>query len=262
MGIISDPGKDPPKDFSGRISLSEDAGSGCKHVVVETEETIPITKPGQFFMVRVSGVTDPLLGRPLSCTFASDDEVGFLFRVVGKGTSLLASLPPGARLDLRGPCGNGFPEPSAEKLVLVAGTLGIAPFLGLATKFSKKHDMTYILGLPGKGWEFFAKWCSSRLPGVNISTDDGSFGMSGTATELAISLCTPGCEVWGCGPNAMLETLGSLGMAGKILVSLESRMACGIGGCMGCSVETRSGMVRTCVEGPVFDWEEVVWDGR
>ena len=261
MGTRTSPGIFP-KDFSGRISLSEEAGSGCRYIVLETEGIISLARPGQFFMVRVSGVTDPLLGRPLSCIFASQNEIGFLFRVVGRGTSLLASLPVGARLDLRGPCGNGFPEPSKNKLLLVAGTLGIVPFLNLAGNLSLKPERTFVLGLPGKGWELFAKWCSARIPGLIISTDDGSIGSHGTAIETAKFLCTPGCEVWGCGPNAMLENLGSLHSADKILVSLESRMACGIGGCMGCSVETRSGMVRTCVEGTVFDWKEVIWDGQ
>jgi dihydroorotate dehydrogenase electron transfer subunit len=262
MVAISGQGKNGTKDLTGRISLSEEAGNGCRHVVVEMEETIPETKTGQFFMVRVTGVKDPLLGRPLSFTFASGKKVGFLFRVVGRGTSLLASLPPGARLDLRGPCGNGFPDPSGKQLVLVAGTLGIAPFLDLVDISPGQPEKTFVLGLPGKGWELFADWCSSRIPGLVISSDDGSFGIRGTAIDAASSLLSPDCEIWGCGPNGMLRSLGQINPMGKTLVSLESRMACGIGGCMGCSVETRRGMVRTCVEGPVFDWKEVVWDGQ
>lgn len=252
----------PPGDHRGRIAFSGPAGTGIRHVRIETKDTIPEILPGQFFMVRLSGALDPLLGRPFASISASENSVDFLFRKVGKGTDLLASLPPGVAVDLRGPCGNGFPAPSGRRLIMVAGSLGIAPFLNVAIRPDDNLEKQYILGIPGKGWEEFTQWCSERVSGLQVVSDDGTLGEQGTSVDKALSVFKPGDEVWACGPFPMLKNLGIVLSAGceKLFVSLEKRMACGMGGCLGCSIGTRSGIVRTCIDGPVFEWEEILWD--
>lgn len=246
-------------DRKGRIVLTESVGRGCRHIRVEIESGCCRPDPGQFFLIRERGVFDPLLGRPLAPIASSNNSLDFLFRIVGRGTSHMASLPPGTEVDLRGPCGRGFPGPVKRRLILVSGSLGIAPFLDASARYRDKMEVTVILGVPGNGWEEFAKWCSSRVPGLRITSDDGTLGNRGNAVEEALSVIEPGDEVWGCGPNAMLRELGHLFKigSGRILVSLESRMACGIGGCLGCSLPTATGMKRVCVDGPVFEWQEI-----
>lgn len=252
----------PPVDIRAHLVQSGDVGSGCRCIRVEADQKIPAFSPGQFFLLSFSGVLDPLLGRPFSPIKVGEDFADFVFRIVGKGTDILASLPLGSRLDLRGPCGNGFPLPEGRRLLLVAGTLGIAPFLEIPTRFGGALNVTSILGVPGRGWEDFSKWCREINPGIRLVSDDGTIGKCGTAVEEAMSVLRKEDEVWSCGPNPMLKNLQVIKSSGcgRILVSLEKRMACGIGGCLGCSVETRHGMKRACVEGPVFEWDDVLWN--
>lgn len=252
----------PPLDLKGSISLSEDAGSGCRFIRVRIDQGIPEVYPGQFFLLSVSGLSDPLLGRPFSSIRAGENYVDFIFRRVGRGTDILASLPTGSRLDLRGPCGNGFPMPQGKRLLLVAGTLGIAPFIEIPSRLGKELSIITILGVPGRGWEDFVRWCRERNPEIRFISDDGTTGRRGTAVDEAISIYRQGDEVWSCGPNPMLKNLGAIKSAGceRLLVSLERRMACGMGGCLSCSVQTLSGIKRACVEGPVFEWSEVIWN--
>jgi len=253
------PMKGPPADRRGSLFFSRSLGDHCVHMGVELEGLTPKAIPGQFFLIRERGVLDPLLGRPLALVASKGNVLEFLFRISGRGTARLASLPPGAALELRGPCGNGFPEPVGDELVLVAGTLGIAPFIGISSFSSEKVRITAVLGVPGKGWEKFVEWCLERFPGIRINSDDGSIGRHGDPVEDTLSFVGQGHEVWGCGPEAMLRGLGRVHEKGceKLLVSLEKRMACGTGGCLGCSIRTGSGMKRVCVDGPVFEWREV-----
>lgn len=249
-------------DLKVRLVLSEDAGSGCCYIRVGSDQKIPQARPGQFFQLRLSGVLDPLLGRPFSSVGTGDNFADFVFRRVGRGTDILGSLPPGSRLDLRGPCGNGFPLPQGKRLLLVAGTLGIAPFLEIPARLGGTLSVVSILGLPGRGWEDFSRWCRKRNPEIRLASDDGTIGRCGTAVDEAMSVFQQGDEIWSCGPNPMLKNLQVIKSAGceRLLVSLEKRMACGIGGCLGCSVQTLYGPRRVCVDGPVFEWGEVLWD--
>ncbi|GAB6280656.1 MAG: hypothetical protein STSR0007_07460 [Thermovirga sp.] len=144
----------------------------------------------------------------------------------------------------------------------MAGTLGIAPFLEIPARFDGTVRVIAILGVPGRGWGDFVKWCLGRNPEIRLISDDGTIGGCGTAVDEAMSVYRQGDEVWSCGPNPMLKNLRVIKSAGceRLMVSLERRMACGIGGCLGCSVQTRSGYRRVCIEGPVFEWSEVLWN--
>lgn len=248
-----------PADRKGVLLFSRLVGDKCRHITVDLDEMLPPPVPGQFYMIREWGVFDPLLGRPLASIASEGRRLEFLFQVTGRGTSRLASLSPGATLELRGPCGNGFPESAGKKLLLVAGTLGIAPFLGSASVLCGKADVKVVLGVPGKGWEAFAKWCKERIPGIRLNSDDGSLGKRGDPVEDSLSLVGPAHEVWGCGPEAMLRKMGRIYGKGceRVFVSMERRMGCGIGGCLGCTIATASGMKRVCVDGPVFEWRDV-----
>ncbi len=259
--LLTGPHK-PPIDLKGSLVFSEAVASGCRYVRIKTDLTIPASSPGQFFLLRESRVSDPLLGRPFASINASRNSVDFLFRVVGRGTEILASLPPGTRVDLRGPCGNGFPVPRSRRLILVAGTLGIAPFFDAALRYGSTQEIITILGVPGHEWREFAGWCKERIPDIRIVSDDGKIGNSGTAVEEAVSMFRSEDEVWACGPIPMLKNMGILHSAGcgRLFVSIERRMACGMGGCLGCSLQTCSGTVRACVEGPVLEWKEVLWN--
>jgi dihydroorotate dehydrogenase electron transfer subunit len=244
--------------------------------------------PGQFVMLRLAGVNDPLLGRPLALYDTVVDEQGapigidVVYLVVGKLTSRLARLSTGASLELWGPLGNGFVPQQTEHLVMVAGGIGQTPFVGMAREALGKR--TY--GEPGRAVkptnrvtlcygarnrEYHAGVADFEQLGVDVrlSTDDGSAGHHGLVTDLLRELLAEQKEnlrVVCCGPEPMMEAVARIASEARIpcRVSLETPMACGIGICFSCVVKVLQDdgewdYKRTCVEGPVFEAEKIVW---
>ncbi len=243
--------------------------------------------PGQFVMVRLPGINDPLLGRPLALYDVIVDggnpaAIDVVYLVVGKMTRLLARLKPGEMLELWGPLGNGFPPVQGGHLVMVAGGIGQTPFLALAKEHlglqqygdpprvapqAKKVTLCYGV----RTADLLAGLDDFRRAGVEVfvSTDDGSLGHGGVVTDLIAPVVDsspwPCCLVC-CGPEPMLAAAAQIARQRHLpcLVSLESPMACGIGICFSCAVKIRqpSGgwdYRRSCVEGPVFRAEDVVF---
>lgn len=237
--------------------------------------------PGQFVMIRDPDRGEPLLPRPIGVYgFRREEDrviLNLLCRIVGRGTSLFSRLNQGSTLAVMGPLGRGFTiGPDVEKLLLVAGGVGAAPLAFLLQDGSLlKSDpgetqVTAYLGAGTAelltGVNQFQDFCSLRT-----ATDDGSCGYHGTVTDcLAVDLA--GCDaksslILACGPAAMLRSLDSLlrGTGIRCQVSLEERMACGVGACLGCVVaiqegEGRVGYRRVCKDGPVFDIKEILWN--
>ncbi|MBI2826935.1 MAG: dihydroorotate dehydrogenase electron transfer subunit [Planctomycetia bacterium] len=238
--------------------------------------------PGQFVMTRASGCNDPLLGRPLALydtvLDAAGNPVGLdvVYLVIGKLTSRLAQSPPGTRLDVWGPLGNGFAPRPAQHLVMVAGGIGQTPFVALAREALGLRNygdparnapavdqVTLCYGTRSR--EYLAGVADFESLGVRVltSTDDGTAGRHGLVTELladVLSGSPPASRVVCCGPEPMMHAVAEMVCARGIPceVSLESPMACGIGICFSCVARVRDDAGRwdyrrTCVEGPVFD---------
>lgn len=213
-----------------------------------------IAKPGQFLHIRINDGIDPLLRRPFSIHRIVDDGVEILFRVVGKGTRLLSKKRVGERLNLLGPLGNGFRIREDKGVVLVAGGIGIAPLFFLAEKLTKsKHPLTLLIGAKTKG-EIL---CEDELRGlgvdVRIATEDGSYGNRGLVTDLLHTLHPT--HIYACGPVSMLKKVTEFAKWNGIScqVSLETRMGCGVGACLGCAVKIGSSYKYVCRDGPVFE---------
>ncbi|OBR63980.1 dihydroorotate dehydrogenase electron transfer subunit [Paenibacillus oryzae] len=202
-------------------------------------------KAGQFYMLRCWD-SFPLLSRPISIHDLSEDSITFLYRVHGGGTELLSKLLPGNSLTLEGPYGNGFPSPQG-RTALVGGGMGIAPLL-LAAKEMPEADV--YLGYSG---EAFAEssFRSIRSSG-GLTIISGGTILDSLEPHRYDTIMT-------CGPVPMMEELARrcAGSGASLYVSVEKRMACGIGACNGCAVETPSGIKKACVDGPVFPVEEV-----
>jgi dihydroorotate dehydrogenase electron transfer subunit len=226
-----------------------------------------IAEAGQFVHVRCGQSSDPLLRRPLSLhrigRLTSDlhsSDIALLFQVIGKGTGALSTARIGDSLDLLGPLGQGFTiEPGTRRLLLVAGGLGIAPLVAAADAAIKKDiEVTLLAGARSAANLLPAQWLPAEVEYV-VSTEDGSLGQRGLVTEsLPAYLAWPD-QVFVCGPRAMLPTIKrhASGRAARFQVSLEERMACGMGACLGCVVETRHGLQRVCRDGPVFELGEL-----
>ena len=205
------------------------------------------------------------------------DSIEILYEVVGPGTEILAKKKPGEHLDVIGPLGSGFDYqlpryPVTQWPVLVAGGMGVAPLVFLAQKFSTISSKLETLALVGGRTrekvlclnEFRKTGCA-----VKVSTDDGSSGTKGRVTNLLENalrkIDDPECVmVYACGPKPMLKGVATIvkkfGIPAQL--SLESHMACGIGACLGCVVDTIEGYKRVCKEGPVFSAHELTWGER
>ena len=217
-------------------------------------------RPGQFLHIKCGeGV---LLRRPISICDCRDGYMKLVFRAVGPGTRWLAEKKSG-ELDVLGPLGNGF-SADGHNILLVGGGIGAPPLLYTAR--SAMGLVTAILGFPTAADVILKDHFRDVCKKVIFTTDDGSFGEPGLVTgPLERELKSGQYDaVLACGPTPMLRAVVALAQQHNVpcQVSLEERMACGIGACLGCTVAMRDGQnLRACHEGPVFDAKEVRWDG-
>lgn len=209
--------------------------------------------PGQFYMLKGWNGLDPFLARPISIADLENRRIKFLYEVRGKGTHIIAKLKKGDKLSALGPLGNGFELKEEGKIALISGGIGIAPMLYLAKNLSAEVDI--YSGFRNNA--YFLDQINPYVKNIFIATEDGSTGHKGFVTELFDP--SKYDLVYTCGPTPMMEVV--IKMCKDIVpvyASMENRMACGIGACLGCTVETIRGMERVCKEGPVFKGEEVV----
>ena len=207
-------------------------------------------RAGQFVELAVPGF---FLRRPISVADLEDGVLTLLVKEVGEGTKKLRESVKGESVDALTCLGNGFDLSSSFPL-LVGGGIGCAPLFKLAKEFAAKGIRPRaVLGFRNAEEAYyldeFARYCD-----VTVATDDGSLGIKGNAVSAARDI--PHDRFYACGPAVMLRAANVLG-EGQI--SLEARMGCGFGACMGCSIKTTSGYARVCKEGPVFDAAEVIW---
>ncbi|MDE6282176.1 MAG: dihydroorotate dehydrogenase electron transfer subunit [Oscillospiraceae bacterium] len=217
-------------------------------------DTGPITAPGQFVNIQLDGC---FLRRPISVCHWDEDSLTLVFKVVGKGTAALAELREGQTLDLLCGLGNGFDlRRCGQRPLLVGGGLGVAPLYGLAKALlAEGKAPTAVLGFNSKGDIFYEE--EFRALGVDtvITTVDGSAGVKGFVTDALPEQYDVFCA---CGPLPMMKAVCAAAPTPGF-VSLEERMGCGFGACMGCSCETKAGSKRICRDGPVFAKEELLW---
>ncbi|MBC2695234.1 MAG: dihydroorotate dehydrogenase electron transfer subunit [Desulfobacteraceae bacterium] len=230
-------------------------------------------KPGQFIMLRFADQINPLLRRPFSIhrLISRDGNiVGLeaLYKVVGKCTKKLSMCVEGDIIDIIGPLGNSFTtSDNYNNVFIVAGGVGVAPMLFLASCLQQNTDVSkfsVFLGSRSKH-DLLCKDDFSRLGiKVLIATEDGSTGKKGFVTDIletSIKENHPDI-IYGCGPTAMLKALALISEMHSIpcRVSIETIMACGIGACLGCAVESKKTpekYLHTCLNGPVFDTKEI-----
>ncbi|WP_059042867.1 dihydroorotate dehydrogenase electron transfer subunit [Paenibacillus rubinfantis] len=206
-------------------------------------------KMGQFYMLR-AGDRYPLLSRPISIFDITENQIDFLVLVAGEGTALLAGLKTGDTLTLDGPFGNGFPQ-QIGKTAFVGGGIGIAPFY-YALRQVPEADV--YLGYSREAYMVEKFRSASR---GNVTVDVGGVILDKVDFNAYDTVIA-------CGPHPMLHAVqrkqGQSNGRAKVYVSLENRMACGIGACLVCSVKCKDGRKKACADGPVFLAEEVVFE--
>lgn len=227
-------------------------------------------RSGRFFEIlcRLERFYDPLLRRPYS-VFTADPEVGtltFLVRPYGRGSIWLAARAVGDEVDLLGPLGNTYEiAPRSQNLLMVAGGVGVAPLVMLTEEaVAKGLQVTFLMGSDDAAGLLAPSYLPSSVEYV-VATENGSRGHEGFITDVVPEYVDWADQIFACGPEPMYRSLRATLEAAQcnirrpIQISMEQSMACGVGACLGCVVETKHGMRTSCVEGPVYALEEVVW---
>jgi len=276
-----------------KIAYNKEIAPGHFKIAFSAPLIAKKAKPGQFVHVLIGG--DTLLRRPFSIHSVNGKRsavsgIEILYKVVGRGTELLSKKKPGESLDIIGPLGNGFKLPVTPRLrsgqasyglrvtnVLIAGGMGVAPLVFLAEKLSnpkaqsptcperKRGKPTALIGARDKKSLVCVNELKKLGCDVKIATDDGSAGHKGFVSELLKKELTAQSPkpmaLYACGPNPMLKEIAKICKENKIncQVSLEEKMACGVGACLGCAVMTKDGYKMACKDGPVFNAEEIIW---
>ncbi len=301
-----------------RVIKNEEVAEGYFRLSLECPELAEKAVPGQFVMLRVGNSYDPLLRRPFSIhRIIKGSGIEILYKIIGKGTGMMAHIKAGEVPSLIGPLGNGFSiNGEFGEVLVVGGGIGTAPLLALAEKLTgngegigKERKVIVLLGGRSKDDILCVEEFKGLGAEVQVATDDGSLGHKGFVTELLDQYLgqpqgtAPTC-IFSCGPHLMSKRVA--GIAKKYntpcQVSLEAHMACGVGACLGCVIKVRSSefgvrnktdlelnsrlltpnsqlscgcdsesvpcdtqlpessFKRVCMEGPVFNAEDVLWD--
>lgn len=230
--------------------------------------------PGQFVHMRIPGMEAHILRRPFS-VYACDKgtaTIEILYQAVGVGTTRMTELAPGdTGIELIGPVGRAWQPPTnTERALLVGGGVGAAPLFMLAELLvSRSVETDVVLGAQTGA----ALACRDRYEALlavppRCATDDGSFGRAGFCTSLVTEALAEGAQeghsydyLAVCGPEPLMRIVAGMAEEASVPceVSMEKRMACGVGACLSCVVDTVDGRRRACVDGPVFDARKVVW---
>lgn len=256
------------------IIWNRQVGPDIHRLGLACDQGYPEAAPGQFVMVQIGAEPSPLLRRPFSIFGLIGQReklegIELLIKVVGPGTTRLAALRPGQRLDLLGPLGRGFRvAPGSSLIYLAAGGVGVAPIHFLAADLvalgiDAGRCRVFIGGQSRADLLCQDEFKALGMP-VTITTDDGSAGDQCLVTDpldIAIQEQIPDW-VYACGPPGMLACVAGIAESHQVAcqVSIETMMACGLGACLGCAVKSRSqkdAYLHACMDGPVFDATEI-----
>lgn len=216
-------------------------------------DTSMLKTPGQFVNVQVGNA---YLRRPLSVTAWQPGRMTLIYKVVGTGTDWLARCQPGDTLDALMGLGNGFDlAPAGNTPLLIGGGVGLPPLYQLGVELVRLGARPgLVMGFASRADVFYLKEFEALMP-VQVTTVDGSMGTAGFVT--AVPLTGEESYLYACGPTPMLKALCKLPLPGQL--SLEERMGCGFGACMGCTIITKDGPRRVCHDGPVFESGVLTW---
>lgn len=223
-------------------------------------------RPGQFIHIKVNDGMEPFFRRPFS-VYRARKYTEIFYEVVGNGTQILSEKKSGDQLDIIGPVGTPFtlPEKNIKQVVMIAGGIGVAPFL-MFSDVIKDRGLDLILLYGGRTGDHVYPMNEFKDNGVvvKIATDDGSVGVKGRVSDLfpEIAWDTQATMIYTCGPHPMMKAVQKFAsdhnLSGE--AACEEVMACALGACLGCSIKTTRGYKTVCYEGPVFDLQEIVFE--
>lgn len=242
---------------------------GIYKFAIKAKEIASVAKAGQFLEIKVSDTIEPFLRRPISIFNIDGENVEFIFQVKGRGTELLSNKKVGDKIDVLGPLGKGnFTVKEYSNVAIIGGGIGTYPLYELAKELKGKSNTTMYMGFRNKELVTLEKEFEEVTNNVVITTDDGSYKQKGFALEVLKEDCKNEKPdiIYACGPLPMLKAVQEFANSENIRceMSLEERMGCGIGACVGCNVrivtdnpeEVKYNYV--CQHGPVFDSKKVI----
>lgn len=258
-------------DETAQIISNKELAPNIYMLKLESKQIAHAVLPGQFVHIQLPNFDSHILRRPFSVCKWEGDFIWIMYQVVGVGSEYTTHLVPEQKLKAIGPVGRGWnPPANTMSALLVCGGMGVAPQTMLAKKLVQSGaKVDCLVGVTTKKRLVGTDTLGEFGANVHIATDDGTLGHHGFCTELIAEYCSDADYVSICGPEPMerasVQTLRtSMEHSAKNTtqiceVSLERRMACGIGACLSCVVKTTQGLRRACVDGPVFLANEVVW---
>lgn len=253
------------------VTRVEQLSADNVRLTLKAPDIAGVCKPGQFVMIRTAAGKDPLLRRPFSIHQSdASGHIQIYFKVVGRGTEILAHAGVGEELSVFGPLGKGFRLDEQAPVCIIGGGLGIAPMLFLAKEVSRRKrpgnpsDLIILGGRTREEVEPLEADFRQIGLGTHVATDDGSYGEHGLVTDVLKNFkLAQGTVVYACGPEPMMSAINEycLKHGFSCQVSVESVMACGMGACLGCNRPAADGRyVHVCMDGPVFDAKELKWN--
>ena len=255
------------KKFILDLKVSSVEALSPKHVLIKLtdEKPLPDMLPGQFVEVRVDDSPTTFLRRPISINFVdrTNNELWLLVAAIGDGTRRLSRLQQGDTLNCVLPLGNGFtmPREAIEKVLLVGGGVGVAPLLYFGQKIKEQGgEPTFLLGARTAA-DLLELDLFKAVGRVFVTTEDGSEGERGFVTNHSVLSQERFDQISTCGPKPMMMAVARYAKAENISceVSLENKMACGVGACLCCVEKTTEGNVCVCKEGPVLNINKLSW---
>ena len=249
---------------TAKVISQECIGTGVYSMWIQTEKVVKEAVAGQFISVYCKDKTK-LLPRPISICQVNKKEgsLRIVYRVVGGGTKEMSGYKAGDDIDILGPLGNGFMQRAGKKAILIGGGIGIPPMVQLAEELKEKAEVQIVAGYRNE--LFLTKELEER-GNLFIATEDGSTGTKGTVIDVMKERVVQGDVIYACGPTPMLKAIKEYALEKNIecQLSLEERMACGIGACLACVCRSKEkdshsnvNNKRICKDGPVFLAEEV-----
>ena len=243
------------QNFIADIIANEQVAEKIFRLTVDAPNLAENSRAGQFVQVKISD--DFTLRRPLGIASTANGRVKIFYRVVGRGTEILSRRHAGERLNILGALGNGFTARDG-KILLVGGGMGLAPLLCAAEQFSADILMG---GRTAAEVAFWQEEFQSHAEEIFITTDDGTVGLYGFVTDAlpAVLAKKNYVAILTCGPEVMMRGVAKIAREKNLPceVSFEKRMACGLGACLSCSIDTTNGRRKVCKDGPIFDAKEV-----
>ena len=239
------------------ITQNNEIAQGIYKICLKLPSHYPRPSPGQFINLYLNDQSR-LLPRPFSICDWVEGVLTLVYAVVGDGTKIISDYGVGSKIRISSPLGTGFASENLKSCMLVGGGVGTAPLLFLAKILAAKNELRAMLGFK------YEPFLANEFPcSTEIATDNGAVGFKGNVLEMLERANIPDdTQLFACGPKPMLRELARFANErGFVLqVSLEERMGCGYGACVGCVCKTIGGNRKVCEDGPVFDGKEVMWD--